>query len=413
MPKYSKKGKPKNRRKTKKIEASSVLIRNAHRVNKAPRTKMYVPTAADKFIHFGCWNRFDGTDGFQSVLRKVNDSIVTEPVDFVLVAGDNYYPEKKKDIVTGEQRKTIDALNLKAGFDALPKTVDVHLILGNHDVETGEELFVPNGTQAPQCLITNLERELVPPVGVDETKSGPKQTLNVFKTFLWNGHTAIVMFDTTLYELKDGDESLNCYLPFYTKKPTAPISVQDLIKEQEDSILKFITDNRRQIQNVVFVGHSPIVSAKSKMEKDKPPKNKISCKLFGGLLEKVHRMLVSKPSPKSKSKSKSKSNTTNLPPKYYYLCADVHLYQTGTVTMRFPNLPSPMMIKQYVVGTGGAELDDPPTSANIEMEVPDGPEKKVAFSYDIDKSLKTHGFLRCISDNHTGNIQFEFVSLYR
>ena len=37
---------------------------------------------------------------------------------------------------------------------------------------------------------------------------------------------------------------------------------------------------------------------------------------------------------------------------FFYLCADLHLYQEGEVTFH------DKIIKQYIVGTGGTKLDD-------------------------------------------------------
>ena len=53
-----------------------------------------------KFVHFGCWNNLnvDNGSGLNQVMVKLNAYVQEEqgqqPVEFVIVAGDNYYPDK-------------------------------------------------------------------------------------------------------------------------------------------------------------------------------------------------------------------------------------------------------------------------------------------------------------------------------
>jgi hypothetical protein len=44
-----------------------------------------------------------------------------------------------------------------------------------------------------------------------------------------------------------------------------------------------------------------------------------------------------------------KHTVSNTEAQYYYLCADLHLYQAGTININ----NGEMIIKQYIVGTGG------------------------------------------------------------
>lgn len=50
-----------------------------------------------------------------------------EQPDFIVVAGDNYYPGKVKNKMTGEKIKTIVPTDLAAGFVCLPKDVPIVL----------------------------------------------------------------------------------------------------------------------------------------------------------------------------------------------------------------------------------------------------------------------------------------------
>ena len=55
-----------------------------------------------KFIHFGCWGELDKTNKVIDVLQKLNNYIDIEHqnIQFITLAGDNYYPIKKKNYYT-------------------------------------------------------------------------------------------------------------------------------------------------------------------------------------------------------------------------------------------------------------------------------------------------------------------------
>jgi DNA repair exonuclease SbcCD nuclease subunit len=114
-----------------------------------------------KFIHFGCWNQgyCDKTDEdnktpISEVMRQLEKTIKAAKTkhDFIVVAGDNYYPNKpekkekteKKDKTEKSEKtekkvkegKTIIQGNLESGFNCLPSGIEINIILGNHDLET-------------------------------------------------------------------------------------------------------------------------------------------------------------------------------------------------------------------------------------------------------------------------------------
>jgi hypothetical protein len=80
----------------------------------------------------------------------------------------------------------------------------------------------------------------------------------------------------------------------------------------------------------------------------------------------------------------------------YYLCADTHLYQEGTVYIT-PQL----QIKQYIVGTGGAEQDIIFSFSNEIYE-----DDNLVYKKSVDE--QKYGFLVVkIKDS----IKFEFISV--
>jgi hypothetical protein len=401
-----------------------------------------------RFISFGCWNRFVDPNstskqgfGFQKVLPEIQKHIDTPgyKTDFVLISGDNYYPTKEKDPTTGEKRKMVNAVQLQAGFSMLPKNTDVHLILGNHDIETnpstGPGNIVDSNTQGQttKCKISELEKSaLHPEVGL---KDAPK--IHIFHAFMWTPNTAIIMFDTSLYDNLDED-TVDCYDKFEPLKDEFSIEDkrQTRIKEQEDYIMGFLETHRTQpIQNVVLMGHYPIVSIKMKEAKDKEKKKseeestkdkkdktknksgeKVECCLFTHLFTNIYNMF-----------DQSKQ------PRYHYLCADVHMYQK--VIVNIPIVPKPektlpveietlntddeslveplkkMEIIQYVVGTGGAELDDPPNLNNTEPKTIKIPNTEQTVEFNVEQAQKTNGFLECVLYSGDHKLYFKFHSI--
>lgn len=399
-----------------------------------------------RFISFGCWNRFVDPNstskkgfGFQKVLPEIQTHIDTPgyKTDFVLISGDNYYPTKDKD-PAGEKRKMVNADQLQAGFSMLPKNTDVHLILGNHDIETnpsiGQGNIVDSNTQGQttKCKISELEKSaLHPEVGL---KDAPK--IHIFHAFMWTPNTAIIMFDTSLYDNLDED-TVDCYDKFEPLNGVFPIEDkrQKRIKEQEDYIMDFLKTHRTQpIQNVVLMGHYPIVSIKMKeakekdkkkseeeSTKDKPKmKEKVECCLFTHLFTNIYNMF-----------DQSKQ------PRYHYLCADVHMYQK--VIVNIPIVPKPektlsgeietldesldespveslktMEIIQYVVGTGGAELDDPPklnprySTNQIKPKTIKIPNTEQIVEFNVEQAQKTNGFLECVLYPEDPELYFGF-----
>ena len=396
-----------------------------------------------RFISFGCWNRFVDPNstlkkgfGFQKVLPEIQKhiDIPDYKTDFVLISGDNYYPAKDKNHA-GEKIKTVNADQLQAGFSMLPKNTSVHLILGNHDIETNPSIGQGNifdsitNAQTTKCNISKLEKSaLHPEVGLKDALK-----IHIFHAFMWTPNTAIIMFDTSLYDDLDED-TVDCYDEFEPLKAefTLDNKRQKRVNEQEDYIMDFLKkqiDSQTPVQNVVLMGHYPIVSIKMKEVKDK---EKTKDKSVTGTTKEKKK---DKDEPKMKEKAECCLFThlfTNIynmfdqskQPRYYYLCADVHMYQK--VKVKIPIVPEPtktspgeietldtgdellvespkkMEITQYVVGTGGAELDDPPSLNPIEPKTTE----KVEFN--VEQAQKSNGFLECVLYPEDHELYFEF-----
>ena len=87
-------------------------------------------------------------------------------------------------------------------------------------------------------------------------------------------------------------------------------------------------------------------------------------------------------------------------PNYYYLCSDLHLYQEGVVTLN-----NNMRINQYIVGTGGTELD--PASIGRGMDPKPQPP---GTEYEMKNEITEYGFLECtIDENDENKVKFKFI----
>ena len=90
-----------------------------------------------KFVHFGCWNNLNKKSCLESVMTTLNEYLHNNVVEFLIVAGDNYYPHKDEQRIDGVKVKTkiIYTELLLRGFHLLPN-IPIYMILGNHDLET-------------------------------------------------------------------------------------------------------------------------------------------------------------------------------------------------------------------------------------------------------------------------------------
>jgi hypothetical protein len=342
-------------------------------------TNTFVPNTfvPNTFIHFGCWNQ--GLCGNESVpLTTVMQTLQTfaqqEHPDFIVVAGDNYYPGKEKNKVTGEKVKTIVPGDLAAGFACLPKGVPIDMLLGNHDLETNIYLSGFTDKKETDCFITKAEIKEAIPNHIDLVVQKARS----------NGETLVLLIDTSMYD----DEAIAEMLPCYKKMAgyAEIASKEDLRTEQ----LRFIQDAITAFQgtNIIFIGHHPITGYKLKKDKIK------LIQAFPSFLAML-------------------KNVYQPEKKYYYLCADLHLYQEGTVLL--PVDGAKMEIQQYIVGTGGTELDpDPRAGFSPEKEF-ESTAGVVAGSYTMTptqerNSAKEFGFLVC--DFHDSKkLTFKFITV--
>jgi predicted MPP superfamily phosphohydrolase len=351
-----------------------------------------------KFLQFGCWNNLNGSEGnLKGVMEYLKQRVKTssDKPDFIIVSGDNYYPEKDKTSnkdksSKNNKTKIIHPNKLKEGLLSLPIGIPIYMILGNHDLETNgkkDNLFIETiGTtrQAEQkdCKIIELELETL------DKKS------NVEYCFFKSRHidaTLILMLDTSIYEI-DADKYLPCYNKFFKDnilyKDKNPVfeTIDDLRNYQLLQINNAINKSKK-LKHLIIVGHHPIYQLKNKIIEGKSNiEHKSDIHLsFTSVLTAIF---------------------TNLPPStnYYYLCSDLHLYQKGLIKLTISDTET-MTIHQYIVGSGGTELDPAISSSTIKENYT---HENIMYYFIEEK--REHGVLECTIEENETPI-FEFIPI--
>lgn len=372
------------------------------------------------FLHFGCWNKGqnyyisgerdsetkdnpDMASNLTNVMRKLNE--VTDEIrpEFIVVAGDNYYPNKINSIdEKGRETKIklFDEEDMKSGFDGLPKNVEIDVIMGNHDYETNLLVTKENVTET-SCKILKLEYDL---------EKQPDNNLNILfnKARKFNDTTLILMIDTTIYSDDDAPTVVNCYKlrpNLKTGMVTQDLTIDSIRESQADFMKTSISSNiDDSLKNIIIIGHHPITVFK--------------------LLKKQGTKIVDKPGgPLVDALYKNVFDVLNQMDKrmnYYYLCADLHQYQIGNICICPEGSSEKMLIKQYTVGTGGADQDPFPFSkSDISNEKRDRLVfEKNGLTYNVDYlispeelelSRSMYGFLQCTSNGD--NLSFKFIDV--
>jgi hypothetical protein len=276
------------------------------------------------FIQFGCWNNGGCDETKNNGLTNVTRSLRSKTPEFIVISGDNYYPPKET--IEGKKRKYFVENDFLSGFNCLPKNIPIYMNYGNHDYETG--LIMDNGTKENNCELIKRQQLYV--------SENPNIRLDLFRAIEFSVSTKVIMIDTTIYDNEEFDSCYECYRGFVDSDDKTII--QTRVKLEQSKFINNVTteiNTNSSIQNVVIVGHHPLMGFKIK---EKKGAEIIETLYSADLIEFIYNKIF------------NQINNPNI--KYYYLCADLHQYQSGNVSIN-----DKMTIKQYIVGTGGAKLD--------------------------------------------------------
>jgi len=358
--------------------------------------------------------------GVSAVMRRIQTYIADKNYKptFISVAGDNYYPNKLKNKDKKEKENTevkskeksenkskdktakkekpevkqkiIVESELVSGFECLKSlNVPVKVILGNHDLETNREnkhsFFIHPDTEADTCQIIKLEKEITKP-----SKPGVELKLDFLTKddipFIGT-NTMVLMIDTSMYETDDAD--IAQYEECYEQITDQSQEISELQKHQKSRVLEAIKLSNKT--NIVVIGHHPITGYIIKKDTRK------LVEPFPAFVE-LWQAIIAEAARKT----------------LYYLCADKHFYQPGTVTI--DDTP----IHQYIVGTGGAELDANPFKHTFTDGYPDinkmATETMPNVTYSMTSrqildSYSNYGFLTC-TETSNRKLVFQFISIH-
>lgn len=382
-------------------------------------------TPPNYFVHYGCWGepchrktgeQKDGEpkpkpeievkDEYKQIIEQIMQD--SHKPSFISIAGDNYYPEKikgsTKRVLIEELKKAFKSLELYGD-------VPVNIIYGNHDIPKDAHEFYegigctydkpvsPMDTGGNNCYLKILEN-------IEVKKLKNSDNINIgFQHFIKDKikDTCVCMIDTTMYMVSEFNP--HCY-------------TEDIIASRDNQLSSTLAEigdaKENNPKNVVIVGHHPFFSFKKKIKKEKEVMDEtdISPSFF-----EFFKCLYDK-------YGESK--------KYYYLCADVHLYQKGTIELEIEETKT-MKIEQHVVGTGGTELDKVYTHEDAIQEIEDGTiklERKVKITientvFTIERNVtytvhkpedqqKEYGYLKVTEPaQENDSLHFEFIPLAR
>ena len=387
-----------------------------------------------RFLQFGCWNNLNLTKNKQDEpiplgnSKKVMDLVKSrimehDPPDFIIVSGDNYYPDKIKSKTDKTRKeKVIFPERLIEGFASLPQNIEIFMILGNHDLETNNKdnlsILEDKTSITARTSVTkgSVKLEFKPE---RDRRSEHNEECEIIKLeldslrnranikyFFFEAkrihNTLVLMIDTSVYDIEHAKDYLPCYRKFFehnnlyeNKEKPIFANIQELRRYQLIQIIAALLDNS-DITSVIIVGHHPIYQLKHKTKKDPPGfiteyKSDIHID-FTPVLEIIFTILP-------------------FDTKYYYLCSDLHLYQEGVIVISFKHSrhTNNMTIQQYIVGSGGTELD-PKLESHLNVYHSTDSNQNTNITYTFTRQEHKYGFLDCHIESGK-EPTFEFIHI--
>jgi hypothetical protein len=370
------------------------------------------------FVIYGCWNqpcrdKKEVEDYLHVIAEVIKTKEEQNGLQFVAIAGDNYYPQKIKEKKKNLKVNHVLVPVLEKGVNALKQytvnDIPVYINYGNHDMVPSSVLTIRkescvnkltvNDTtdnvdkiDKPNCYIKATQNKLIKEINSENNTNIHIDFYHTLPTHNFK-NTLAFMIDTTLF-----------YNGEYDKKCYKPLMVEN-VKEIQVRKIQYRIRSSPTKQNIIIIGHHPLISKKYK-EKTETDKSKSYKNEKDDGIHKATPAFID--FFKLLQKSVEGKNI-------YYLCADTHLYQEGTVTLKFRD-DSSMIIQQYIAGTGGTKLDEAPTDGvNTLIDIPIT-DKKIdnqitdKIDYKINKTIANYGFLKVTETDEKG-LSFDFINV--
>lgn len=354
-----------------------------------------------KFIHIGCWNYDSEKLNVKDVLKSLNDYVSNnfEKYDFIVIAGDNYYPNIEK--YNTNTIKWIDIEKMLLNFNLFPENVEKYLLFGNNDINDKTIIDKDNrdkivkifkndtGYDSYKNLTENIDQEKscrLIDIEMLYTKGKKFRTYNGVM-FRISGSNLVIMIDTSIYDKDIDNESVQCYKRILNSDYNEELSLQDLINDQNKAIMELLQQNINRCVNLIIIGHHPICGMITCNKKDVLQTNdKLIC-LFRDICSII------------------KQNDCYI--NISYLCSHIHTFESLEINI------DDYVVNQYICGCGGAELD----SANCVLSNRDDNNYELIIKHkNIDikiKSIinKTFGYLVVDLPDKEEKISVNFIKV--
>lgn len=373
------------------------------------------------FVLYGCWNqscrdRNEVKDYIHVIHKVIETKMNQDGLQFVAIAGDNYYPQKikekkEKKLNGGAKVNHVLLPGLQEGINALKKYTDygipVYINYGNHDMVPSKDLTIKDteckgnvltvgdtadehNIDKPECYIKAKQNDLITQINNKNNTNNTNIHIDFYHTLPTDNfnNTLAFMIDTTLFY--NGEYDKTCY---------EPLNVENVKEKQLNEIKNGITSSSDK-KNIIIIGHHPLISKKFKKKEETETDKTYKKEEDGGIHTATPAFIDFFQSLQKSLEGKN----------IYYLCADTHLYQEGTVTLKFGG-DSTMIIHQYIAGTGGTKLDKAPTDDVDTLCLPITDKQ---IDYKINKTIANYGFLKVteIDDKESNKVlSFEFINV--
>jgi hypothetical protein len=226
-------------------------------------------------------------------------------------------------------------------------------------------LFI-NDAEEEGCNILTLQQNSVANISNIQ--------FELYKEIWMSDDTLVLMIDTSMYE-DNASKYIECYRIFL-KDPSLEIAT--LRARQLKDIGASLKKYSREIKNLILIGHHPIIGVKYK---DGGIKTEAEIPFFKDALREIYSL----------------TKDVN----HSYLCADIHLYQKGDISIDMGGGDT-MNIEQHIVGTGGTKLDP-----DVPREYVGDIVEKNGITYTMAETVRANGYLEC--DIASGTPEFTFT----
>jgi hypothetical protein len=326
-----------------------------------------------KVAMFGCWGDNFVRGSIGTAMDDVLKTIVNDKQDHIIIAGDNYYAEKRR----GMDEKVTKIIHIDAIDEIIKKLPDVpiDIITGNHEMDETDSKKIQYESSTPFQATTNCEivkLELSSIDAVNKVRSNQinvrikkmgglsENTNSIQPPVSMIGNDCYLFIDSSMYEYSP--EEMGCYTHVYGEWD---LNQAEMIRELLQTVP--ITETSR----IFFVAHHPLLVFRYKPASFgiKPKKESAPTNINHRLISFLHKVVM--------------ENSLNNH-KLHYLCADFHLYQHQRVI-----IGGAFEIDVHIVGTGGADPDDyfDPTKHSIKLLQKSEP--NATFTVDGELSLDT------------------------